>query len=141
MRQFLGLTSYYRRFVELFATIANPLHTLTKKDARFHWTQECQLVFDTLRQKLVESPVLVLAYPSFDEDFTLETDAIIFGLGAVLSQVQEDGLPHPVAFASRATSPPEKNYIWHTCPGNPSSCLVTHPFQTLPLWATCRNLY
>ena len=108
VRQFLGLASYYRRFVKSFAMIASPLHALTKKNTRFHWTQECQHAFDILRQKLIEAPVL--AYPSFDKEFILETDASVSGLGAVLSQVQEDGLPHPVAYGSRATSPSEKNY-------------------------------
>lgn len=52
----------------------------------------------------------VLAYPRFGEEFTLETDASIMGLGAVLSQKQEYGKRHPVAYASRALNPAEKNY-------------------------------
>jgi hypothetical protein len=51
-----------------------------------------------------------LAYPSFDKDFFLETDASIEGIGAVLSQLQEDGYSQPVSFASRALSPCERNY-------------------------------
>ena len=108
VRQFLGLTSYYRRFVESFAKIASPLHALTKKNARFQWNEECQTAFDHLKQRLINAPVL--AYPSFDREFLLETDASVQGLGAVLSQVQEDGLAHPVAYASRALTPAEKNY-------------------------------
>ena len=108
VRQFLGLTSYYRRFVESFAKIVSPLHALPKKNARFQWNEECQTAFDHLKQRLLDAPIL--AYPSFDREFLLETDASIQGLGAVLSQVQVDGLPHPVAYASRALSPAEKNY-------------------------------
>ena len=108
VRQFLGLASYYRRFVKSFAAIASPLHALTKKNSRFVWSDECQQAFDNLRQKLLQSPILV--YPSFEKEFTLETDASVLGLGAVLSQVQEDGLLHPVAYASRATSPSERNH-------------------------------
>ena len=52
----------------------------------------------------------MLAYPNFDVDFTLETDASVKGLGAVLSQYQGDGVLHPVAFASRSLSPAERNY-------------------------------
>ena len=108
VRQYLGLASYYRRFVKSFAAIASPLHALTKKNSRFVWSDECQQAFDNLRQKLLQSPIL--AYPSFEKEFTLEPDASVLGLGAVLSQVQEDGLLHPVAYASRATSPSERNY-------------------------------
>ena len=105
VRQFVGLTSYYRRFIESFAA---PLHNLTRKDVEFRWTTECQEAFDTLKKKMVEAPVLV--YPNFDLGFTLETDANYQGLGAVLSQKLEDQRLHPVAFGSRALSPPEKNY-------------------------------
>lgn len=108
MRQFVGLASYYRQFIPNFAKIAHPLHALTRKGAPFHWTNECQEAFMTLKQMLSCGPVL--AYPDFCKDFVLETDAGIRGLGAVLSQKQTDGKLHPIAFASRALSPPEKNY-------------------------------
>ena len=52
----------------------------------------------------------MLAYPSFDKDFIIETDASTGGIGAVLSQIQDDGYFHPVAFASRSLSPAERNY-------------------------------
>ena len=68
----------------------------------------CQQAFNLLKQKLVEAPIL--AYPSFDREFVLETDASAQGLGAVLSQYQEDQRLHPVAYASRALSPCERNY-------------------------------
>ena len=61
-----------------------------------------------LRGKLSQAPVL--SYPSFDREFVLETDASIEGKGAVLSQPQEDGHLHHIAYASRALSPPERNY-------------------------------
>ena len=108
VRQFLGLTSYYRRFIKGFAEVASPLHSLTKKNVEFVWNRECQLAFDLLKQKLTTAPVLV--YPNFDQSFVLETDASIKGLGAVLSQRQENSQLHPVAFASRALSAAEKNY-------------------------------
>ena len=108
VRQFLGLMSYYRRFIKNFATIASLLHSLTRKNAEFVWSEECQLAFDLLKQKLTTAPVLV--YPNFNQNFVLETDASIKGLGAVLSQRQEDNQLHPVAFSSRALSAAEKNY-------------------------------
>ncbi len=108
VRRFQGLSSYYRRFIPQFAAIAQPLHRLTRKNVEFRWTEECQEAFDTLKEKLIAAPVL--AYPSFDKPFVLETDASIKGLGAVLSQPQEDGLTHPVAYASRSLSQSERNY-------------------------------
>ena len=105
----MGLTSYYRRFVKSFAQIAQPLHALTRKGATYNWSESCQAAFDELRRRLTEAPILV--HPSFDREFTLETDASIQGLGAVLSQRQEeDKKLHPVAFASRALNPAEQNY-------------------------------
>ena len=96
VRQFLGLASYYRRFVGGFAKLAQPLHSLTCKGARFVWTTECAGAFQALKDALVEPPVLM--YPDFDKSFVLETDASARGLGAVLSQ-EEDGRLHPVAYA------------------------------------------
>ena len=108
LHQFLGLASYYWRFVPCFARLASPLHALTQKSALFHWTDECQIAFNRLKAKLTEAPVL--AYPDFDKPFVLETDASNLGLGAVLSQHQVDGKQHPVAYASRALTQAEKRY-------------------------------
>ena len=98
VRQFLGLASYYRRFVKCFTKLASPLHYLTRKDAVFAWTDECQTAFDQLKDVLSGAPIL--AYPDFNLPFVLETDACTKGLGAVLSQ-NYSGVLHPVAYASR----------------------------------------
>ena len=107
-RQFLGLSSYYRRFIPMFSRVAQPLHSLTKKGAQFEWNVDCQRAFEELKSHLTHTPVL--CYPSFEKDFVLETDASSQGIGAVLSQRQEDGQLHPVAYASRSLSPAEKDY-------------------------------
>ena len=107
-RQFLGLASFYRKFVPNFACIASPLHELTKKGVPFTWTEACQSSFSQLKQKLIEAPVL--AYPDFTKPFVLETDASIHGLGAILSQINNDNMCHPIAYASRALSAQEKRY-------------------------------
>eukprot|EP00731_Ephydatia_muelleri_P007839 Em0004g177a len=78
VRQFLGLTSYYRRFIGQFAKIAAPLHNLTRKDVSWKWNEECQQAFECLKQKLVQAPIL--AYPNFERDFVLETDASLSSL-------------------------------------------------------------
>ena len=92
LRRFLGLASYYCWFIPRFASIAQPLHRLTCKDVSFVWTEAAASAFEELKEKLTTSPVL--AYPSFDQDFVLETDASISGLGVVLVQVQSDSNLH-----------------------------------------------
>ena len=108
VRRFLGMSSYYRRFIRNFSKIAQPLHSLTQKGTHFEWTAECDEAFKSLKERLATPPVL--AFPSFDDDFTLETDASVLGLGVILSQTKADGRLHPVAYASRALNKSEKNY-------------------------------
>ena len=108
VRQILGLASYYRRFVHGFAKVAEPLHTLTQKGATFDWKSDCQIAFDRLKCLLTEAPIL--AYTDFQKDSVLETDASVKGLGAVLSQLQDDKRLHPTAYASRSLSSQEKKY-------------------------------
>src|SRR2546425_823602 len=86
VRSFLGLASYYRRFVPAFGQIAAPLHALTGKHARFLWTEECEVAFEVLKDRLVSSPVL--AMPRDTGEYRLHTDASNYAIGAVLSQVQ-----------------------------------------------------
>ena len=105
VRQFLGLASYYRKFVRDFAKVAHPLNQLTKKNVPFQWSDMCEASF----KELLTS---ILGYPRFGEgkSFILETDASGIGLGAILSQEQEDGQVHPIAYASRTLDPAERNY-------------------------------
>lgn len=83
MRAFLGLTGYYRRFIQGYGTIAKPLTKLTKK-GKFLWNPRAQEAFETLKKKMVEAPILAL--PNFKEPFIIETDACMSGIGAVLLQ-------------------------------------------------------
>ncbi len=111
LRRFIGMSSFYRKFVQGFATIAACLTNLTKKGISFNWTQQCQQAFETLKEKLVTAPVL--AYPIFDDptcEFFLETDASGIGLGAVLSQMNRQNETHPIAYASRALNQHEQRY-------------------------------
>ena len=108
VRSFLGLTSYYRKFILNFAKIARPLHRLTCKNARFIWSPDCQAAFWELKGRLITPPVL--AYPNFAGDFVLETDASINGIGAVLGQYQDDSHLHPISYASRGLNSSERNY-------------------------------
>ena len=107
-QKFLCLASYYRRFVHNFASIAKPLYRLTEKTATFEWTIECQAAFAELRHKLCTAPVL--AFPDFTKPFILDTNASNTGIGGVLSQLDEQGQEHAIAFASRTLSKSECRY-------------------------------
>ena len=107
VRSFLGLAGYYRRYVKGFAAIAAPLHALTRKDAVFHWSEDCQAAFDQLKTMLTTSPIT--AFPDFNQAFRLYTNASTAGLGAILAQVQ-DGKECITCCASRALNQAEKSY-------------------------------
>jgi len=107
MQQFLGLASYYRRFIKNFATIASPLQKLTEKNSNFYWTSQCQEVFDCLKQRLVSAPILAL--PDRSKPFLLDTETRDTGIGAVLSQVK-DGKECVIAYASRSLTKSGRNY-------------------------------
>ena len=122
VHSFVGLASYYRQFIPNFAKWAGPLHALIiphsttikllrgeikKKDIpEFNWTKECQEGFDKLKEALTTAPVL--SYPDYTEPFTLETDTSLRGIGAVLSQKDQDGDYRIIAYASRSLRPAEK---------------------------------
>ena len=98
VRSFLGLASYYRRFIDGFAAVAAPLYTLTKKQARFEWGAQQQTAFDALKTLLCRSPIL--AYPRRDRAFVLDCDASDEAAGAVLTQLDEEGHEVVVQYAS-----------------------------------------
>lgn len=107
VKSFLGLVSYYRRFISDFSKTAKPLTSLLKKDQPFLWENQQQLAFEELKSKLTSAPVL--CYPDFTKPFLLTTDASNHALGAVLSQGPL-GKERPVAYASRTLNKSECNY-------------------------------
>jgi len=107
LRSFIGLYSYYRKFVAGFATLAKPLLFLTTKGQPFIWGEEHEESFLTLKARLIESPVL--ASPNDEGEYVLDTDASQYGLGAILQQKQGDDI-HVIAYASRCLSRAERNY-------------------------------
>ena len=96
LKQFLGLSSYYRRFGKGFAQLASLLYALDNKREQ-EWSDSCSDAFVEAKKKLMTSPLLAL--PRFNLDFIVETDASGEGLGAVLSQVI-NGREHFIAYAS-----------------------------------------
>ncbi|MCG7876478.1 MAG: DDE-type integrase/transposase/recombinase [Candidatus Thiodiazotropha taylori] len=84
VRSFIGMSSYYRRFIPNFSEIAEPIIALTRKYARFKWSEQCQNSFDYLKQSLTVVPLL--AYPDPNKPYTLYTDASNSCIGACLTQ-------------------------------------------------------
>lgn len=107
VQSFVGLCTYYRRFVQGFASIAKPLHRLTGEKVPFSWDTECEGAFLELKVRLTSAPIL--AFPRPDIPFVLDTDASLSGIGAVLSQTQEK-LERVIGYFSRVLSRTERNY-------------------------------
>ena len=103
VRSFMGITGYYRRFIEGFSRIANPINSLQKKGKKFDWNQKCEESFKKLKTLLTTAPILRIADPN--KEFVVCTDACNEGLGGVLTQ---EG--HVIAYESRKLKIHEKNY-------------------------------
>lgn len=103
---FLGLSSYCRRFVQNFSKIAKPLTDLLKKGKKYLWTPACQASFETLKEKLTSTPVLIP--PNTSKPFQIFCDASLQGLGVVLMQEKQ-----VVAYASQQLKTHEINYPTH----------------------------
>lgn len=105
VRSFIGLCSYFRKFIEHFASIAKPLYDLTKATATFKFGPAEHEAFKTLKAKLTEAPILAIYNPN---DLTeLHCDASSAGYGAILMQKKKDGKMHPVFYYSRRTTDKE----------------------------------
>ncbi|GJT76037.1 retrotransposon protein, putative, ty3-gypsy subclass [Tanacetum coccineum] len=104
--QFLGLASYYRRFIEGFSNIARPMTKLTQKSVKYEGGEKEEAAFQLLKQKLCSVPILALLEGS--ENFVVYCDASHKGLGAVLMQKEK-----VIAYASCQLKVHEKNYATH----------------------------
>ena len=111
VRSFIGMCSYYRRFMPNFSKVAEPLVSLTKKYARFKWTEQCQCAFDFLKSSLTTIPLL--AFPDPHKDYVLYTDASDSAIGACLVQTSDEkecevipGIPNekPIYYLSHKLS-------------------------------------
>ncbi|GFW13917.1 retrovirus-related Pol polyprotein from transposon 297 [Trichonephila clavipes] len=112
IRAFLGLAAgYYQKHINLFSVIAAPLKDALKgraKKGEITWTTECENTFRELKGKLIDKPVLYA--PNFEREFIVQTDALNAGMGAVLTQLNEQGEEHPILYLSKKFSQVEKRY-------------------------------
>jgi len=108
VRRFTGLANYYRRFVEGYAEVAAPLTALGSPTARFVWSPEAQESFEALKQALSSAPVLRTFDPR--RRAVLTTDASGLAVAAILTQPDDAGHQHPVAYESRKLTAAERNY-------------------------------
>ena len=106
LRTFQGLAGFYRKFIDKFSDIVEPLNRLTRKNTKFIWNQECQKAFDIIIKYLISPSIL--AYPDFDKTFHLKTDASDIGLGAVLSQIGDDNIERPIYYSSKSLNQAER---------------------------------
>lgn len=108
LKRFLGATSYYRKFIPCLSKRAYPLTQLTRKDAKFEWTEAHQKSFEDLRDCLIKKPIL-MHYNDEKETYIL-TDACAIGIGGCLAQKDFDGVIKPVAYVSRRLTNSEENW-------------------------------
>ena len=104
LSSFLGLCTYFKKYVKYFAKIASPLFHLTNRDLSFQWTSVHATAFDKLKEALTSAPVMAL--PRFEPEagiFTLDCDASNEAIGCVLIQGQ-DGVERVIAYDSKRLS-------------------------------------
>lgn len=109
LQRFLGLTSYFRKFILKYSSIAAPLTDLLKKNVDFNFDEEHIAAFNTLKQRLASDPVLKIYDPDLETE--LHTDASMEAISAILLQKSnEDGLLHPVHYMSKKTTDAQRKY-------------------------------
>ena len=108
VRSFVGLSSFYRRFIPGYGQVARPLYDLTMKDQKFKWSRECQMAFESLKKALCSPPVL--AHPDFEKDFKLYTDSSQFAAGFCLAQNDANGKERVIAYGGRTYLNYQRNY-------------------------------
>lgn len=108
IRGFIGMCSYYRRFIPNFSQIAEPLIDLTRKYAKFRWSETCQRAFDYLKKSLTVVPLLT--YPDINKPYVLYTDASDECVGACLTQQTDEGEEKPIYYLSHKLSKTQKKW-------------------------------
>ncbi len=108
LRSFLGMVNYYNMYLPKLATVTEPLHHLLRKHVNWKWDDKCNEAFEKVKEMLCTAPLLAHFDPV--KPILVQVDASPFGLGAILSHVDEGGREYPVYYASRTLSAAERNY-------------------------------
>lgn len=108
VRRFLGLVNFFRKHIPDRASICQPLNNLTRKEAVFQWSTECEHSFQKLKEIFTSKPLL--HFPRFDKRFYLATDASQIAIGACLMQKDDQNCYYPIAYCGRNLSKSEQNY-------------------------------
>jgi len=108
LMRFLGMAGYYRKFCRNFSTVTGPLTDLLKQNVKYVWTKECQNSFNKVKMMLKSKPVL--SAPDFGKPFQVTIDASDIGAGSFLSQYDDNGVSHPVAYFSKKFNRHQKRF-------------------------------
>ena len=129
IQSFLEFRNFYQKFIPKFSTLAAPLNNLLKKDTEFEWMEETQQAFEELKQWLTSA--LVLMMPDWTKPFQNECNTSKYASGAVLTQLDNNGDCHPVAFLSKTFNETECNYEIYVQQGTPCNNLSIERVATL----------
>jgi RNase H-like domain found in reverse transcriptase/Reverse transcriptase (RNA-dependent DNA polymerase)/Integrase zinc binding domain/Integrase core domain len=105
---FIGFANFYRRFIKKFSKLVLPFNNLLRKDTKFDWNDQCQEAFETLKERFIQEPVLMM--PDHSKPFQIESDASKYASGAVLTQMDINGDRHLMAFLSKTFTDTERRY-------------------------------
>ena len=108
VKSFLGLSGFYRRFIQDYAKIVEPLSRMTRKNAAFHWTPEADSAWKSIKSKLSSNPILV--HPDLEKGYYLIFDASSYAVGSILCQKGDDGQLHPVSYGSSILSEAQRKW-------------------------------
>ncbi len=108
VRSFLGLVNFCSHFIQDYATLTEPLRLLTRKETTFTWGKEQENSFVKLKESLTNADTMAYYQPHAETKVIVDASPV--GLGAILSQKQQDGQFKPVAYASHALNPTEQRY-------------------------------
>ncbi|GBP13511.1 Retrovirus-related Pol polyprotein from transposon 297, partial [Eumeta japonica] len=108
VRSFLGLTSWFRRFIKDYSSLTAPITKTLRKSKICNFDAEAIDAFNDLKTALTVAPVLT--HPSFDKRFYVQCDASNLGVGAILFQLDAEGLERPIAFHSAQLNSAQRNY-------------------------------